>query len=62
MQRIFSLNQACEHLGISRRTALRWIYEGRIKAFKLGGGRLWRIRERDLQNLMKGQDQPNQTA
>ena len=59
MEKILTINEACEHLRIKRRTALRWIYSGRLQAFKLGGGRLWRIRERDLQRFIRaGSDAP----
>jgi len=54
MEKIFTFNETCEYLRVKRRTALRWIYSGRLRAFKLGGGRLWRIRERDLREFVKG--------
>ena len=54
MEKIFTFNETCEYLRVKRRTALRWIYSGRLRAFKLGGGRLWRIREWDLREFVKG--------
>ena len=52
MEKIFTFKETCEYLKVKRRTALRWIYSGRLQAFKLGGGRLWRIRERDLKRFV----------
>jgi putative resolvase len=54
MEEFVKLREICESLGVSRRTVLRWIYEGRLKAVKLGGGRLWRVRESDLQRFVEG--------
>jgi excisionase family DNA binding protein len=53
MEKIFTFNETCEYLRVKRRTALRWIYSGRLRAFKLGGGRLWWIRERDLRRFIR---------
>ncbi|MFZ2055691.1 MAG: helix-turn-helix domain-containing protein [Candidatus Aminicenantales bacterium] len=54
MSRFFTLNEVCEKLGVTRKTALNWIKTGELKAFKLGsGGRLWRVRERDLQAFIR---------
>ena len=53
MEKILTINDACEHLRVKRRTVLRWIYSGRLRAFKLGGGRLWRIHELDLRRFIR---------
>lgn len=53
MEKILTIKEACEYLRVKRRTALRWIYSGQLRAFKLGGGRLWRIREQDLQRFIR---------
>jgi excisionase family DNA binding protein len=52
MRELLKLRDVCKILGVSRRTALRWIYSGKLNAFKVGG-RLWRIRERDLVRFTK---------
>jgi putative resolvase len=54
MKEFLKLREICESLGVSRRTVLRWIYEGRLKAVKFGGGRLWRVRESDLRKFVDG--------
>jgi len=54
MEKLYTVNELCEYLKIKRSITLRWIRTGRLRAFKLGGGRLWRIRERDLVNFIKG--------
>jgi excisionase family DNA binding protein len=54
MEKLYTVNEICEYLKIKRSITLRWIRAGRLRAFKLGGGRLWRIRERDLRDFTKG--------
>lgn len=39
-------------LRVERGTVLRWIASGKLRAFKPGGGRFWRIRERDLKRFV----------
>ena len=56
MQAIYTLKETCQILKVQRSQVLRWIYSGQLKAFKLGGGRLWRIRERDLNKFIKGEN------
>jgi excisionase family DNA binding protein len=53
MREFYKLSEVCEILGTSRRTVLRWIYEGKLKAIKLGGGRVWRVRESELRRFMR---------
>ena len=53
IQTIYTLKETCQILKVTRSRVLRWIYSGQLKAFKLGGGRLWRIRERDLQKFIR---------
>jgi excisionase family DNA binding protein len=59
MQAIYTLKETCEILKVKRSLVLRWIYSGKLQAFKLGGGRLWRIRERDLRRFA---EQPSRKA
>ena len=55
--------EVAEMMNVSRGTVIRWIKTGRLRAFKLGGGRLWRIRERDLKRLIRGgSDAPMHSA
>ena len=54
MQAIYTLKETCEALKVKRSQVLRWVYAGKLRAFKLGGGRLWRIRERDLARFVNG--------
>jgi len=61
MQAIYTLKETCEILKVQRSQVLRWIYSGKLRAFKLGGGRLWRIRERDLQRFIEGKPSKNQS-
>ena len=54
MRKFLKISEVSETLDASRRTVLRWIYEGKLRAVKLGGGRLWRIREIDLKHFIEG--------
>jgi len=48
----YTTKQAAEYLQISEWTVRRYLREGVIKGFKLGQG--WRIKESELDRLMKG--------
>jgi excisionase family DNA binding protein len=54
METLYSVKEVCGILKIKRVLVSRLIHSGRLRAFKLGGGRLWRIRERDLKRLIRG--------
>jgi excisionase family DNA binding protein len=49
----YTVKEIVKILKASRRSVLSWIYAGKLKAFKPGGGRLWRIRERDLKRFVR---------
>ena len=53
VDKILAVKEIGQRLGVSRGTVIYWIRTGRLKAFKLGGGRLWRIRERDLRKFIR---------
>jgi excisionase family DNA binding protein len=53
MSKLLTIKDVCLTLRVTRNTVLRWIEAGELRAFKLGsGGRLWRVRERDLQHFL----------
>ena len=52
MEAIYTLKETCLILKSSRAQVLRWIYSGQVNAFKIGGGRCWRTRERDLNKFI----------
>jgi len=54
MESFLTVKEICAILKVKRGTVIRWIRAGRLRAFKVGGGRLWRIRERDLREFVKG--------
>ncbi len=54
METLYSIKEVSGALKVKRALVLRLIREGRLRAFKLGGGRLWRIRERDLTKFISG--------
>jgi len=54
MDKFLTVKEICGILKVKRGTAIRWIQTGRLRAFKPGGGRFWRIRERDLREFVKG--------
>lgn len=53
MEHMFSINEICEKLGVSRRSVHYWIAKGQLKAFYLGGKRLPRVWEKDLLRFIR---------
>ena len=53
METLYSVKEVCGILKIKRVLVSRLIRSDRLRAFKLGGGRLWRIRERDLRRFIR---------
>jgi len=58
MVKLFSIKEICDLCGVKRSTVLQWIDSDRLRAFKLGGGRLWRIREHDLRKFIDTSAKP----
>lgn len=48
MERMYSIKDIYERLGVSRRSVQYWIAKGQLKAFHLGAKRLPRVWEKDL--------------
>jgi len=53
MNQFLTVRDVQSLLKVSRGMVIRLIHSGRLRAFKLGGGRLWRIREQDLKRFIK---------
>jgi len=53
MDRFLTVSEIAERLKVERHTVIRWILTGRLRGFKLGGGRFWRVQERDLKKFVK---------
>ena len=54
MGKLLTIKDVCAELKVNRKTILRWIEAGELKAFKLGSGRrLWRIKEQELKKFIK---------
>jgi len=43
--------ETAEKLKVSEQTVLRWLREGKLKGIR--AGKLWRIKEEDLQEFIK---------
>jgi len=56
--RAISLAEAAGRLGVSVRTIRRMIDEGKIRAFKVLGQ--WRIRESEIERVMRGDNEDNE--
>ena len=57
MDSYLTIREVCGLLKVQRDTVFRWIRSGKLKAFKLGGGRFWRVARTDFQRFVKsGQD------
>lgn len=53
MDTFLTVNEIAERLKVERRTVIRWIVSEKLRAFKPGQGRFWRVRERDLKKFIK---------
>jgi len=53
MERMFSISEICQELGVARRTVHHWIARGQLRAFHLGGKRLTRVWEKDLLRFVR---------
>ena len=51
MEKLLTPEQAAEILAIKPRTILEWLRTGKLKGVKVGG-KLWRIRESDLEAVV----------
>jgi excisionase family DNA binding protein len=48
VEKVYSVKEICDLFGAPRSTVIGWIRKGGLLAFKLPGGRLWRISKSDL--------------
>ncbi len=53
MQKMFTINEIARALGVARRTVHDWIAQGELRAFHLGGKRLTRVWEHDLERFVR---------
>ncbi len=53
MSKFLTVQEVQDLLGVSRGAVISWIRSGRLRAFKLAGGRLWRIRRIDFQKFIR---------
>jgi excisionase family DNA binding protein len=51
MEKLLTPEAAADRLAVSRNTILAWLQTGQLKGVK--AGRLWRIREHDLEDFLK---------
>jgi|GEM_PF-1683766 len=54
MEKMHTINEIAQELGVSRRSVHEWIASGELKAFHLGGKRLTRVWEKDLLRFVRG--------
>lgn len=55
----FTVDEAAEYLGVSKRTVYKWSKEGRLKTYILGKERTRRFRKEDLDKVPQVLDHPN---
>lgn len=51
MSQLYTLEEAAEKLSLAKRTLYNWVYEGKIKAVKVGGA--LRITEEEIKSMVK---------
>ncbi len=52
-EKLYTVDQAAERLQVTPATVREWLKAERLKGHKIAG-RLWRIREKDLNEFMEG--------
>jgi excisionase family DNA binding protein len=53
MERMHSIREICQALGVTRRSVHYWIANSELKAFHVGGKRITRVWEKDLRGFVK---------
>jgi excisionase family DNA binding protein len=53
--KLYSPDEAAEHLGVTANTVRAWLRDGNIKGIKLGG-RIWRISEEALNDFINASE------
>ena len=54
-QKILSLTDACNYLGIAKATMYKYLAEKKITGFKYAGGRQWKFSQTELDNWISEQ-------
>ena len=54
METYLTVAEICGLLKVERCSVIRWIRSGKLRGFKLAGGRLWRVSRSDFQRFLKG--------
>lgn len=49
-----TIKEICGILKVSRQTVIRWIRAKKLRAFKPGRGRAWRVRRADFDEFIEG--------
>lgn len=52
MEKFYTLERVAEILGIKVRTARQWVHDGKLKAIKYPGGRIWVVSESEINRLL----------
>jgi excisionase family DNA binding protein len=52
-ERLFTVGEIAAHLRVNEFTVRRWLREGRLRGFRLGGPSGWRIRASDLDSFIR---------
>jgi excisionase family DNA binding protein len=56
VEKIYNIAGVRALVPVSRSTIIAWIRDGKLRAFKLAGGRTWRIRHTDLATFLAGKE------
>ena len=54
MDSFLTVNEISKLLKVERDSVVRWIRTGRLRAFKPGNGRFWRVKRADFQAFVRG--------
>lgn len=52
--KLYTLQEVADYLRVSRQTIYNYVTQKKLRAFKLGGSREYRVSAEDLQTFLKG--------
>lgn len=51
---LYTTEQTAERLMVSEQTVRMWLRDGLLRGTKIGRGRIWRVKEEDIQTFLLG--------
>jgi excisionase family DNA binding protein len=61
-EQLFTVGEIAAHLRVNEFTVRRWLREGRLRGFRLGGPSGWRIRASDFERFIRQAEQREESG